>query len=260
VPGSALVDGPARAATSARALWAGPAALRALAAARTGTVEIALRPGCYVRLAGAPPHWLHVVTPRAPRGPLTLVVAGLERAPLAPGARVEVRHGTVEAGPLWIELDGLTGTVADVPRLALRPGWRAALAAARDRVPVAPAELGRGLAALRKGELADAVAALAGRGGGLTPAGDDVLAGFAAWRYHDGRAPTLGSDRCSPIGLAYLRCAERGELPDAAARVIGAIRDGDARLACTRARTLSDWGASSGAAILWGIAAAGARS
>ena len=175
-------------------------------------------------------------------------------APLTTGARVEA----LEVGPLRIELGALTGAAADVPRRVLRPGWGAALAAALDAVPGPPAELDRGLAALREGELADAVEALAGRGDGLTPAGDDVLAGFAAWRYHDGRDVTFRADRCSPIGLAYLRCGERGELPEVAARVIGAIRDGDARLARMRARALSNWGASSGAAILWGIAAAGA--
>ena len=150
------------------------------------------------------------------------------------------------------------------PDRTLQPGWRAALAAALDAVPAPPAELDDGLAALRLGEVADAVAALAGRGGGLTPAGDDVLAGFAAWRHRDGRAAALsgtGAGRCSPIGIAYLRCAERGELPEPAARAMRAVRDGDVRLARIRARALSAWGASSGAAILWGIAAAaeGAR-
>ena len=257
---------PASADTRARALWAGPAAVRTLAAARLGVVEIALRPGGYLRLAGDPLEWLHAAPPRAPRGPLTLVVAGLERSPLTPGALVDARDGALEIGPLRIDLGGLPAIGADVPaRRTLRPGWRAALAAALDVVPAPPAELDGGLAALRLGEVAEAVAALAGRGGGLTPAGDDVLAGFAAWRHQDGRAAALsgsGAGRCSPIGIAYLRCAERGELPEPAARAMRAICDGDARLARRRARALSAWGASSGAAILWGIAAAaaGARS
>ncbi len=259
---------PASADTGARALWAGPAAVRTLAAARLGVVEIALRPGGYLRLAGDPPEWLHAAPPRAPRGPLTLIVAGLESSPLAPGARVDARGGALEIGPLRIDLGGLPaiGTVVEMPpRSTPRPGWRAALAAALDVVPAPPAELDGGLAALRLGEVAEAVAALAGRGGGLTPAGDDVLTGFAAWRHRDGRAAALsgsGAGRCSPIGIAYLRCAERGELPEPAALAMRAIRDGDARLARMRARALSAWGASSGAAILWGIAAAaaGARS
>jgi hypothetical protein len=62
----------------------------------------------------------------------------------------------------------------------------------------------------------------------------------------------------SPIGLAYLRCAARGELPEPAARVLGAIRRGDVRGAERAARALSAWGASSGAAILWGLGAASA--
>jgi hypothetical protein len=62
--------------------------------------------------------------------------------------------------------------------------------------------------------------------------------------------------RCSPLGLAYLRCAERGELPEPVAALMRAIRAGDAVVAERRARALSRWGASSGAAMLWGIAAA----
>ena len=110
-----------------------------------------------------------------------------------------------------------------------------------------------GLAALRGGDLEAAVAALAGRGDGLTPAGDDVLAGYAAW---SGAALSPLAAGASPIGLAYLRCAERGELPEVVARVVAAIRAGDAEAARRRARALSRWGSSSGAAILWGVASA----
>jgi Protein of unknown function (DUF2877) len=218
----------------ARAVWAGPAARRALAAGERGSVEIALPPGGYVRLSGGPPGWLLVATARAPRGPLTLAVAGLEQGRLSPGAPARVEP-------------------------AVRPGWRRALVAALAEHSRPPAELADGLAALRRGALDEAVTRLAGRGAGLTPAGDDVLAGFAAWREAAGLAERA-AERASPIGLAYLRCAERGELPEPADRTLRAIRAGDAGLARLRSRSLSRWGASSGAAILWGIAAAaGAR-
>ncbi|HEV2775641.1 MAG TPA: DUF2877 domain-containing protein, partial [Solirubrobacteraceae bacterium] len=59
----------------------------------------------------------------------------------------------------------------------------------------------------------------------------------------------------APLGRAYLRCAERGELPAPAAAVLSAIRRGDRAGAARRAARLADWGASSGAALLWGIAA-----
>ena len=93
----------------------------------------------------------------------------------------------------------------------------AALAAGRP----SPATLRPGLAALEQGALAPAIRLLAGRGDGLTPAGDDVLAGYAAWTLAAGEPATLSAlaaPRCSPIGLAYLRCAERGEVPEPATR------------------------------------------
>ncbi len=58
------------------------------------------------------------------------------------------------------------------------------------------------------------------------------------------------------MSLAYLRCAERGELPEAAAAVLAAIRAGHAPLAARRAEALRTWGATSGNALLWGMAAA----
>ena len=69
----------------------------------------------------------------------------------------------------------------------------------------------------------------------------------------------LAAGRCAPLGRAYLRCAERGELPQPAAEVLAAIRAGDAALAARRARGLREWGASSGAALLWGMAAGAAE-
>jgi hypothetical protein len=233
-----------------RALSAGPGAARRGA----GTVEIALHPGGYVRLGDA---YALLAVPRAPRGPLTILVSGLERAPLRAGERAFVADGRLHVGAHTIALDV---PLAPSPRAGpLRPGWRAALNAALAAVPAPPPELADGVAALRAGSLEPAVAALAGRGEGLTPAGDDVLAGFAAWCHAAGRpvalAP-LAAGAASPIGLAYLRCAERGELPDVAARVVAAVRAGDTDAARRRARALSRWGASSGAAILWGVASA----
>jgi hypothetical protein len=217
-----------------------------------------------VKLTGG---WLLVATPRAPRGPLTLLVSGLETRPLAPGDEAWVDDAlhvgvhTIEldlaaASPRAIGLDLASGTT--------RPGWRAALTAALEACAAPPRELAEGIAALRRGDLAAAIAALAGRGDGLTPAGDDVLAGYAAWRHAGGRGDAaagpslaaLAAARASPIGLAYLRCAERGEVPEVLARLLRAIRAGDAGLARRRAGALSSWGASSGAAMLWGVASA----
>ena len=255
----------------ARAIWAGPGARRVLHRGGEGTIEIALRPGGYACLPGG--GWLLIARPRAPRGPLTLTVAGLERAPLAAGERVRIdAHALVIGTRLRVALGRVLesapahGIAADAPRepaaaragfaAPLHPRWRPALAAALAAAPAPARELAPGLAALRRGDGDAAVAQLAGHGPGLTPAGDDVLAGFAAWRHAAGAAVRFPAERCSPLGRAYLRCAERGELPDPAERVVRAIRAGDPETARRGARALSGWGASSGAAILWGVAAA----
>ena len=218
--------------TSASALWAGPGARRALAAGGAGRVEFALHPGGYARLGD---EWLLLAIPRAPRGPLTLLVAGLDAGPPAVGDEVAVER---DMRARW--LAGPAGVASPVT---------AGAAASPDRASPARAD---GLAALRRG----GGAALAGRGEGLTPAGDDALAGYAAWRHASDAPVALDGGRCSPLGLAYLRCAERGELPEPVAALVHAIRAGDAVASGRRARALSRWGASSGAAMLWGIAAA----
>jgi hypothetical protein len=232
-----------------RALWIGPGAARALRAGGSGTVEVALARGGYVRLGD---RWLLLAPPRAPLGPLSVLVE--ELGVLELGAPAHAASSGLHVGGAWIDLAG-----ARVPPraevVALHGAWRPALAAARRCCP-APAGLEDGVDALRRGALADAVAVLAGRGPGLTPAGDDVLAGFAGWRHADGEPVSLASPRGSPIGLAYLDCAERGELPEAAQRTLEAVRAGDAALAGRRARALAHWGATSGGAMMCGMAAA----
>jgi Protein of unknown function (DUF2877) len=121
-----------------------------------------------------------------------------------------------------------------------------------------PAGLAPGLRALAGGGLEGAVGLLAGRGEGLTPAGDDALAGYAAWRHSAGRPVAisgLAAGRSSPLGLAYLRCAERGELPAAGAALLAALQSDDRAAVSAAALALRGWGASSGTAMLWGIAA-----
>jgi hypothetical protein len=246
--------------TTARALFAGPGALRALRPARTGVVELVLSGGAYVR---AGDDWMLLADPDAPFGPLSVGVAGPWRRALRPGQPVRV-----EPGRLW-----LGGHAVDLERLRERrpvPGpsrgaAAAEVAAAAEAVAAAlavtggpPEGLVPGLTALRRGRTRQGVRRLAGLGEGLTPAGDDALAGYAAWRHATGApAPVsaLAAGRSSPLGHAYLRCAERGELPDVGAAVLAAVFAGEPGAAATAAIALRDWGASSGAALLWGIEA-----
>jgi hypothetical protein len=288
-----------------------------------GVVEFALHPGGYVRFEDDT--WLLVAVPSAPRGPLSLLVAGLEGAPLRPGDEADLKASGLRVGRH--DIARVSSYASMTPETPLSRGWRDALAGAVAET-AAPIALAPGLAALRRGDLPAAVLALAGRGEGLTPAGDDVLAGYAAWRHADGRPVAMTDDRdlaapprdstppprdlaapprdstppprdlaapprdlaatprdlaatprgpaapprgpaasprdlaaltrarCSPLGLAYLRCAQRGELAEPAEAVLRAVRAGDVAGARRRARALSRWGASSGAAMLWGMAAA----
>ena len=109
----------------ARALWAGRGARRALAAAAAGRSSSRCLPGGYVRLGD---EWLLLAVPRAPRGPLTLLVAGLETAPLAAGDVVEVewvvqldvRHAPRRGAAASISRD-LGGRRSRSPRRRSRP-------------------------------------------------------------------------------------------------------------------------------------------
>jgi hypothetical protein len=240
---------------TARALVVGPGARRALRDGAGGFVELAFGPGGYVRLDEQ--HVL-LAPARSPLGPLSVLVAGLSRGDLVVGDAAGVSGGALVVGTLRIELEG--AREPPPPRAqTLAPRWRPALAATLDVVAPAPAELAAGLELLAAGDVAAAAAQLAGRGDGLTPTGDDVLAGYAAWRWADGAPLTLPEQRCAPLGRAYLRCAERGELPEPAARVLEAIRAGEPRAAARRACGLAGWGATSGAALLWGMAAGAAH-
>jgi hypothetical protein len=249
-----------------RALFAGPAAVRALVDGAFGTVALVFPRAAYVRLGDA---WLLLAEPAVPFGPLSLAVDRLDAAGLRAGVAVHVNGGRLRVDTHEIRLERV--------RERRSPGWgtsepvasagavtRAALAGL-DALPRAPAGLSRGLSALRGRRIPAAVVALAGLGEGLTPAGDDVLAGYAAARVTlDRWAPrvpisALAARRASPLGLAYLRCAERGELPDGPARLLAAIRDGSVDRAVAAAPAVQAWGATSGVAFAWGISAAASR-
>jgi hypothetical protein len=253
------VSAAATARRTARAVVIGPGARRALRAGAAstagGTVEWAFGPGGYVRFGD---RYVLLAPARSPLGPLSILVAGLARGDLPPGAPAVVAGDMLRVGPLGISLAGARDVPLPPQVVALAPDWAAALEAALAVAGPAPDELAPGLAALATGDIARAIGRLAGRGEGLTPAGDDVLAGYAAWRWAGGARVALAASRCAPLGRAYLRCAERGELPQPAAAVLAAIRAGDRPAAVRGARGLSAWGASSGAALLWGMAAGAA--
>jgi hypothetical protein len=236
--------------TVARALRAGPGAARALRGAGTGRVEVVLDGGGgYVSLGHD--RWVLLTHPRTQHGPLSLHVAAL--GPLVAGMPARLVDGGLEIGDRRIALAGV------------RMVERRRLSSSRVGPPAyAPcgAELGAGVEALARGDVAAAVDLLAGRGEGLTPAGDDVLAGYAGWMATAGtpvRVADAAADRTTGLSLAYLRCAERGELPAAAEALIAALGREDVAAAARSARALARWGATSGRALMLGMDAAARR-
>lgn len=244
-----------------RALFAGPGARRALVDGARGEVELVLRGGgAYVRLGSS--NWLLLAERDAPFGPLSVVVDALDVLGLTPGTAVRVTCGRLVLGNRAVSLDRMRDRdpVAICAPVSPPAAMRAAVAAVASELPAAPAPLCPGLAALSCARVADGVRLLAGLGEGLTPAGDDVLAGYAAARHAVAAPVALSSaaaERSSRLGLAYLCCAERGELPDAGARLLDAICRGSVVGARGAVAPLRSWGASSGLALAWGINAAG---
>jgi Protein of unknown function (DUF2877) len=236
------------------ALFAGPGAARVLRAAAGGRVSVA----SYVELGGD-----HVLVGGVggPFGPISVAVTHAEDLDLRPGVEAAASPGALRIGSVSISLErmrvrGRAARVGD--RAAMNPGIAAAVVA---RLPPLPAFLEAGLSRLAAGEVDAGVAALAGRGAGLTPEGDDAIAGYAAWRHAVGDPVAMAeaaASLASPIGLSYIRCAERGELPDAAARLLAALVAGDRASALAGVAGLRRWGSSSGVALAHGVLA-GAR-
>lgn len=107
---------------------------------------------------------------------------------------------------------------------------------------------------------------IAGAGRGLTPSGDDFLAGMllafrvwaapalvAAWR-------RIVGDACRStqrLSAHFLKLAAAGRSPEALRQMIIAMRSGNSVAMVREARRVLDWGATSGADLLVGFTLAG---
>ena len=222
-----------------------------------------------------------VVAAGAVRLPIALVVAG--EVP-ATGAAVAVRVGGGEVdlgGPRlrpsrWFDPRPRLPGPAVLERVAGAEALLAALPAGAAGLDPVPAAGLAGLAGLDQAPAATAVAAglaggdagpaltLLGRGPGLTPAGDDVVAGaLAALALLGAPDPAavgavLGAaaEATTLLSAALLRCAARGQVLPQAAELLRALCGGAP--VGTALDTLLAVGATSGAALAVGICA-GAR-
>jgi Protein of unknown function (DUF2877) len=157
---------------------------------------------------------------------------------------------TLDPGPLVV-WDPVLPALEPGPRLAAR--GRAVLAALGPAGPSGP--LSPPVAALADWD--GALGALLGRGGGLTPEGDDLLAGALAVAAAAGGAPALPHDlreRTTALSATLLELAAAGCAP----RPLHAVLDLGRQDWRAALRELEGLGASSGRAIARGAATAAA--
>jgi len=204
---------------------------------------------------------------QSPRGPLHLRMGALPA--VRPGAQVLVTPGSLEIGE---EICLLTAPVWS-PRLPPASGLIRARLHARDWLPsVGPTlDLAPGrdtglppdaLRALRHGDLIAFAGLAGGRGAGLTPTGDDVLAGVllvAGALNSRSRSHRRTLRRCAhqaptnAIAGAFLACAARGRCIEPAHALLDALAQADREATRSATSELRRFGSSSGQALAYGI-------
>jgi hypothetical protein len=211
-----------------------------------------------------------LVTTQAPRGPLHLRVDSLPA--VAPRCPVRVDLDLLRIGDHRYPLDVPTWS----PRLPPAPLLTRAHGQARHWLPeLGPAlDLGStgraglpadAVTALRRGDLGSFAAAVGGRGPGLTPAGDDMLAGVllvahAIWSASRTRPWTCLQGELltgtNDIARAFLACAAQGRCIEPAHDLLTGLAGADYCAVSSAVQELRQFGSSSGAALTYGVRAA----
>lgn len=223
----------------------------------TGWVAGVFRAGFYV--TGDCGAIFAVLGPGAWPGPLHLVTASLPGLPVT-GEQVAIAETTLAAGRVEIDFGGARFWDPALPDgLGFDPVvWAGAVAPVEPDLALVWNEAA---AAVRSGDLASACRLLEGRGGGLTPVGDDMLAGIMLVAAADrSRRPALRQlarqARTSDLSRAFLEWAARGSSIEPAHAVLEAAASDDRTGLARAAETLARVGASSGRALLAGLALA----
>ncbi len=222
-----------------------------------GRVLASFRRATYIEIGDAV---LALTDRHVPSGPIHLSLQALP--PTATGAPVVLERRTLTIGNRLLGLHDLAR-------------WRPPAIDPWALVSVAPAaveQLDRAdrselaqdpatdaaRAALADGELPAVVGCLAGRGGGLTPAGDDVLAGILvvlalAGCDREHLAGAANTARTHPIAHAFVTWAARGQSVEPAHRLLAALAAGDQRATDRYQEQVSALGHTSGSDLLLGL-------
>lgn len=241
-------------------LRAGLGALEAVSAPGEGRVRAWFPKGCYLQL---PSGIVALVPPHVHLGPIHMALDE-PLPPIAAGVRVVVSNGELVVGSHGVRFAGAPAWRGQLPapprarRAVLRLREVLAEVAARSLVPEARAR--RALGLLRLADLRGAADVLAGVGPGLTPSGDDVLAGaFFAFRAAHGRGmedrlvPLATAAPTTDLSRAFLIWAARGQAIAPVHALLTAADRRDARQAMAAARALEAVGESSGADVALGL-------
>lgn len=241
-----------------RLLLTGVSAARILAIDSRGHVIAVFKRAVYVAF---PRGLLVLVPPDAEPGPLHVHVAALPAAAVGDPARAG--GGALTVGDVRLSGDARVwhppplpdpGPVATTLRAVLRHRPELDLAGGAG-----PARQRRLSATLRSDGLPGAATVLAGRGAGLTPAGDDILAGLllvarAADAASEAALVALTREvRTHDISRAFLEQAARGRSLAAVHDLLGACAAGETGAAGKARRRLAGVGASSGLDLAYGL-------
>jgi hypothetical protein len=222
-----------------------------------GTVVGTFRHGCYVQSNG---DVYAVAGPAVAPGPIHLIVG--HPPARSPEGLTVWRDGGLLCSTEWqIDLERAAAYAPLMPGPATLRHAAPNLSAMRSRLAV-PEDLRSRWDLVRRavtaGDLARARELLEGRGGGLTPTGDDVLAGVLlvhAWRGEDraGLVRIAEAAATTNLSRSFLAWAARGQsLAPVHDLVTNAALD-DRPGFDEAVATVSAIGGSSGTALLWGI-------
>jgi hypothetical protein len=237
----------------------GLGALEVLSAPGTGRIEAVYPKAAYLRLPGGLVALTSFDVPSGPghaRSAITLDQLRVDD-------RVVVTGSLVQAGPVLLDLDTARVWRGEVPTTA---GLKAGRGLALDLLEGAPpsslgaSEVGSAVEPLRKGEIAGVAARLGGLGPGLTPAGDDCLAGIlivARMRWGETVERMLGvvaaMVETNDIARMFLRWAARAQSIEPVHRFLASTARNDLEDAASALDALVAFGQSSGSDLALGL-------
>jgi hypothetical protein len=226
-----------------------------------GRVRAVFRRVLYLDLPGG---LVALATPGVPRGPLHIRVRQLPPS-VSTGRAVIVDAETLRLADHIFTLDAPVWS----PELPSPASFATARGVAREWLPSTVPALGLGIAptarlldgavsTLRRGDLDTLADLVVGRGPGLTPAGDDLLAGVllvARGTWDRASAPRLlpRPVATGDIARAFLRSAAEGRCIEPVHDLLTALACADRHAVGSSLALLARFGSSSGTALAYGI-------